>query len=78
MEKQQKKYLYADKAEQIKRTNKFLTMGVIVYYIWILGLVWIAALRGVRTTGYAGMITALILICSIGADRKSTRLNSSH
>lgn len=77
MEKQQKKYFYADKAEQIKRTNKFLTMGVIVYYIWILGLVWIAALRGVRTTGYAGMITALILICSIGASVIYMRDNSS-
>lgn len=77
MEKQQKKYLYADRAEQIKRTNKALTRGVIVYYIWILGLVWIAALRGVGTTGYAGMITALILICSIGAAVIYMRDNSS-
>jgi hypothetical protein len=34
-----------------KRTNKFLTMGVIVYYVWVLGLVWIATIRGIRSAG---------------------------
>lgn len=62
-----KKYLFASKEEQIKRVNQFLTMGAIVYYIWVLGLVWIAVARGVRTTGYAGMITILVLISVSGA-----------
>lgn len=57
-----REFLYADKAEQIKRTNRFLAIGVIVYYVWVLGLVWIATFRGIRSTGYAGMITVLVLL----------------
>lgn len=77
MEKEQKKFLYADKGEQNKRTNKFLTMGVIVYYVWVLGLVWIATIRGIRSAGYAGMITTLVLISLIGAIVIYNRDNSS-
>ncbi len=77
MEKQQKKYLYADKAEQIKKMNRFLAMGVIVYYIWVLGLVWIAVMRGFRTVGYAGMITTLVAVSLVGALALYKRDNSS-
>ena len=67
MEEQEKKYLYADKTEQNRRANKFLASGVTVYYIWILGLVWIAMLRGFRSLQFSLMITAIIVICSAGA-----------
>lgn len=67
MEEQEKKYLYADKTEQNRRANKFLASGVTVYYIWILGLVWIAMLRGFRSLQFSLMITAIVVICSAGA-----------
>lgn len=76
----EKKYLYADKAEQIKRMNRFFTLGVIVYYLWVLGLVWIATARGIRTVGYAGMITVVVLLFSGGSvvmyrrNQESTKL----
>ena len=59
-----KKYLYADKQEQIKRANSFLVSGTCIFYLCVLGVVWVAALRGIRTTGYAGMITVVILLIS--------------
>lgn len=62
----EKKYAFADKTGQIKRTNRFLTIGVLVYYAWVLGLVWISCANGVRSVGYAGMITVLTLIFVVG------------
>ena len=62
MEEQEKKYCYADKAAQIKRGNRFLTLGYVVFYLVILAVVWVAAVRGVRSIGYAGFLTAIILI----------------
>ena len=66
METGQKKYLYAEKKEQEKRANRFLSVGYIVFYIFILLLVWTACLRGIRTAGYAGMITILIVAAVSG------------
>lgn len=59
-----KKYIYADKQEQIKRANAFLVSGTCIFYFCVLAVVWVATLRGIRTTGYAGMITILILAIS--------------
>ena len=59
-----KKYLYADKQEQIRRANSFLVSGTCIFYLCVLGVVWVATLRGIRTTGYAGMITVLVLLVS--------------
>lgn len=65
MEKNEKKYLYADKMEQIKRANHFLAIGYIVYYLFVLLLVWTACIRGVRTVGYSGMLTVIIGIAVV-------------
>ena len=49
----EKKYLYADKQEQIRRANSFLVSGTCIFYLCVLGVVWVATLRGIRTAGYA-------------------------
>ena len=33
---EEKKFLYADKREQLRRTNRFLSIGYTVYYLYIM------------------------------------------
>lgn len=65
MEETEKKYLYADKMEQISRGNHFLTIGCRVYYIWLLLIVWVATFHRIRSVGFSVAITAAIVIFSI-------------
>ncbi len=58
----EKKYLFAEKKEQIRRANDFLVKGTVVFYLCVLALVWIATLRKIRTPGYATMITLVVLL----------------
>ncbi|MBQ9120239.1 MAG: hypothetical protein IJY09_09350 [Lachnospiraceae bacterium] len=62
MESTEKKYLYASKEEQIRRANRFLTIGFIVFYLFVEILVWVAVGRGMRTAGYAGAITVVVVL----------------
>jgi methyl-accepting chemotaxis protein len=66
MEQEDKKYLYADKTEQIKRANNFLSVGFVVFYVFVLGIVWIACVRGVRSVGFTGLLTGIIVISCVG------------
>lgn len=58
----EKKYLFAEKKEQIRRANDFLVKGMCIFYLCVLALVWIATLRKIRTPGYAGMMTVVVLL----------------
>ena len=62
MEKTENKYRYADKTQQIKRVNRFLTVGYIVFYLFVLGVVGVACIRGIRTVGYTALLAAVILL----------------
>ena len=62
METKEKDFLYADKGRQLERANRFLTMGFVVFYIFVLGLVGTACARGVRTVGYTAMISSIIIV----------------
>lgn len=61
MEKQVKKYLYASKDEQMKRANRFLTIGFIVFYAFVLLLVWVGVARQTQTVGQAAIVTVIIM-----------------
>ncbi len=63
----EKKYVYAEKEQQIVRTNKMIVTGNAVFYFIILILVWISTYRGIRSIGYAGAITGIILVITINA-----------
>ena len=39
MEQEQKTYRYADRKEQIKRTNRFMAVGYLVFYLVVLAIV---------------------------------------
>lgn len=62
METKEKDFLYADKERQLERANRFLTMGFVVFYIFVLGLVGTACVRGVRTLGYTAMVSTVIIL----------------
>lgn len=62
METKEKDFLYADKEQQLVRANHFLTMGFLIFYIFVLGLVGAACVRGVRTIGYTAMISTVIIL----------------
>lgn len=65
MEKKEPKFLYADKQEQIKRANHFLAIGNGIFYACILGVVFAACARGVRSVGYTTMMSAIVAITSL-------------
>lgn len=65
MEIQEKKYQYAEKTAQLERANRFLTLGYVVFYLAMMLIVWIAAGRGIRTAGYAIMLTAIIIMALV-------------
>lgn len=62
MDREEQKYLYADKREQLKRANQFLTIGFIVFYVFVLGVIFTACARGVRSVGYTVMVTIVIAL----------------
>lgn len=62
MEIKEKEYRYAEKTEQIKKANSFLTLGYLCFYSAMLFVVWIATIRGVRTLAYSLILTVIVVI----------------
>ena len=58
----EKNYLYADKEEQLKRANGFLTTGFIIFYVAVLGMVSVACVRGIRSVEYTLVVAAFIIL----------------
>ena len=65
MERTEEKYLYADKEEQLKRANQFLTIGFIVFYVSVLCVAVTACVRGIRSVGYTGMLALVIVAITV-------------
>lgn len=57
-----KKYLYADSMEQMKKANRFLVVGYIVFYLFVSGIVITACVRGVRSIAFTSALEVIILI----------------
>ncbi len=77
MDTQEKKYLYAEKAEQRKRANQFLTFSFLIFYVFMLGIVWIATARGIRTLGMALFFSAIGVVM-MGITTVMHRLNPAN
>lgn len=60
MKREEQKYLYSSKEEQQKRANGFLTLGFIVFYMFVLLIVVSACFSGVRTVGFTGLVSIVI------------------
>ena len=70
---EEKKFLYADVNEQTKRANSFLTIGYVIFYLTVLGVVLSACIRGIRSVGYTGMLTAIIVLSIVVKKNSATR-----
>lgn len=62
MEANEKVYRYADKEAQMKRTNRFLMLGYLVYYLFVIAIVWLSVLGEKQTTFTGIFLTVLILV----------------
>ena len=57
-----KGFRYADKIEQLMRTNNFMVLANTAYYLYIVVLLAVSVLRGERSLGFCGMIITLVLV----------------
>lgn len=73
-------FLYADKSEQLRRTNNFMVVAYTAYYVYIMALLATSFFRGERSLGLCGMIGVMALLATIVSwivylrNKKSTRL----
>lgn len=54
-----REFLYADKKQQLRRSNRFLMIGFIVFYTAVLGSVITAGVSGWRSMGYTVFVSGL-------------------
>lgn len=57
-----KGFRYADKAEQLQRTNNFMMLAYTAYYLYIMALLATSFFRGERSLGLCGMTGVMALI----------------
>lgn len=57
-----KKYKYADRGEQVKRANIAMIIGYCIFYIFVLTIITIACLRGMRTISYTVTLWVIAII----------------
>ncbi|MDD6504157.1 MAG: methyl-accepting chemotaxis protein [Lachnospiraceae bacterium] len=62
METNDKFYQYADKGRQMIRANRFLVMGYMVLYVFLMIVVWLYRMVGERSTGFSMLITVLLIV----------------
>ena len=63
---EEKVYKYASKEEQIKRANHFLIIGYMVFYAAMLLMLWSSVLMKMRSVGFAGLVSVIVIIFLIG------------
>ena len=59
---EEKKYIYADRQEQIKKGHWLTLISFILFNTFSLTIVWVATFRGIRSLGYAGMHTLMAVV----------------
>ena len=63
--KKEKTYLYADRKEQIKKINRFLAIGILVFCMVTIAIVTGSCINGYRTWAYWGTLLALMLALNV-------------
>ena len=73
-------FRFADKTEQLIRTNRFMVIAVTAYYVYLAALLTVSAMRGERSVGFCGLIgvmigtTLLITWVAFLRNKKSTKV----
>ena len=57
-----KLFLYSDKSEQMKRANKFIVRGYMVFYTFVSLIILISCIRKIRTIGYTSALLGIIFL----------------
>ncbi|MBR3770327.1 MAG: hypothetical protein IKL06_07295 [Lachnospiraceae bacterium] len=57
-----KEFLYADKEQQLIRANHFMALANTAYYLYVMVMLLISVMQGVRSTGFAGLIATMVVI----------------
>lgn len=57
-----KEFLYADKEQQLIRANSFMAMANTVYYLYVMVLLVLSVMQGVRSVGFAGLIAVQVIV----------------
>ena len=57
-----KEFRYADKEQQLIRANKCMALANTAYYLYVMVMLAISVMQGVRSTGFAGLIAVMVLI----------------
>lgn len=58
----EKKYVYSSKENQMQRANHFLRISLLLFYLFVLAIVWIAVARGARTLFFGILISVVIAV----------------
>ena len=58
-------FTYANKSEQIKKINRYMSVSMILFESIILGVVTISAIQGNRTWGYWGMLAFVMVVTAV-------------
>ncbi|MBQ6843663.1 MAG: hypothetical protein IJO60_03385 [Agathobacter sp.] len=58
-------FRFADKTEQLIRTNRFMAVAVTAYFLYVLALLAVSVMRGERSIGFCGLIGVMIAITLI-------------
>ena len=77
---EKKGFRYADKTEQLKKTNNFMVISNTAYYAYIAALLTASVVRQERSVGFCGMIAAMVGITLLVSwivylrNKKSTKM----
>lgn len=63
--KEKKEFLYADKKQQLIRANRFLLIGYLVYYMYVIVLMWASCAAGLRSAELSTTITIITIMAML-------------
>lgn len=58
-------FKYADQEEQLKRANRFLVSGYIIFYAILMIIMWACYFVGIRSKGLTMMVSGIVLVSCI-------------
>lgn len=58
-------FKYADQAEQLKRANRFLVSGYLIFYAILMIIMWACYFVGIRSKGLTMMVSGIVLVSCI-------------
>ena len=59
---EKREFRYADKVQQLIRSNRFMALAVTAYYLYIAMLLTASVVRGERSIGFCGLIGGMVAV----------------